>query len=134
MVIALSTFSWLAYITVESFMISLSRGLFFLMVITPISMLFVCMVTKAFLELYMAMFKMASNVEQVTNSLDQLSDISSALDSVRSITRLIPFMNTTDFAKGKKVNDDEYHKSKAANSSFTTSAARRVGRKMVPWS
>ncbi|MBA4720526.1 MAG: DUF4282 domain-containing protein [Alcanivorax sp.] len=84
----------LLYLTVEAFMTSTWRGLFFLFIGAPLGFLFMASALRALLEFYMVVFKISEHVDQLVglrDTVDRLSGIGDTVDEMVAVTRRIPF-------------------------------------------
>lgn len=101
-VILASTFIAVIYLTAEAFFTAWWRGLFYLFVAGPIGFITVATITRALMEFYIVVFRIAENVDEVRMVTERVSGLTDSVESVRDLTRLIPFWKTA----GKKDGDD----------------------------
>jgi hypothetical protein len=84
----------LVYLSVEAFLNSPWRGLFYFFVAAPLAFLVSASVLRALLEFYMVVFKIAEHVDELVgmrDTVDRLSGISDTVDEISSVTRRLPF-------------------------------------------
>lgn len=80
-----------AYLTVEAFFSSWWRGLFYLCVAGPIGFITVATITRALIEFYLVVFRMAENVEEVRLLSERVGGLTESVESMRELTRRLPF-------------------------------------------
>ena len=84
----------LIYLSVEAFLNSPWRGLFYLFVGAPLAFLVAASVLRALLEFYIVIFRIAENVDELVgmrDTVDRLSGISTTVDELSNMTRKLPF-------------------------------------------
>lgn len=87
----------LLYVSVEAFMQSTWRGLFYLFFAGPLAFLVAASVLRALLEFYMVVFRIAEHVDElvgIRDTVDRLSGISDSVDEMANLTRRLPFWRT----------------------------------------
>ena len=95
-VILASAFIAAGYLTVEAFLTSWWRGLFYLLVAAPVGFIAVATVTRALMEFYLVMFTMAENLDDIRQITQRFSGISESVESVKGITRLFQFWGASN--------------------------------------
>ena len=90
-VILLSTLVGAAYLTVEAFISSWWRGMFYLFVASPLGFVAIATVTRALMEFYIVVFKVAENIDEIRVVTERFSGISEGVESMRGLTKRIPF-------------------------------------------
>jgi len=103
-VILASTLVAAVYFTIEAFFTGWIRGLFYLFVAAPIGFITVATITRALMEFYIVVFRIAENMDEIRIVTERFSGISQSMESMRDLTRLIPFWKT---AGGKQTEDPE---------------------------
>lgn len=93
-VILVSTLTAMIYLTVEAFFTSWWRGLFYLFIAGPISFITVATIVRALMEFYIVVFRIAENMDEIRVITERFSGISQGVESMRELTRLIPFWKT----------------------------------------
>ena len=84
----------LLYLSVEAFLQSTWRGLFYLFVAAPLSFLVLASVLRALLEFYMVIFRISEHVDElvgIRDTVDRLGGISDSVDEMTALTRRLPF-------------------------------------------
>ena len=84
----------LLYISIEAFVQSTWRGIFYLFFAAPLTFLVLASVLRALLEFYMVVFRISEHVDElvgIRDTVDRLSGISDSVDEVAALTRRIPF-------------------------------------------
>lgn len=87
----------LIYLSVEAFLNSPWRGLFYFFVAAPLTFLVAASTLRALLEFYIVIFRIAENVDELVgmrDTVDRLSGISDTVDELSSVTRRLPFWKT----------------------------------------
>jgi len=85
----------LLFISVEAFMQSIWRGLFYLFVGAPFLFLLLASFLRATLELYIVLFRMAKDLDDlagISETVDRLGGMSEAVADMVSITRGFPLL------------------------------------------
>ena len=90
-VILAASFIGAIYLTIEAFFTGWIRGLFYLFVAAPIGFITVATITRALMEFYIVVFRIAENADEIRAIAVTFSGLSQSVDSVRDLTRLIPF-------------------------------------------
>lgn len=90
-VILASSFIAAIYLTIEAFFTGWVRGLFYLFVAAPIGFITVATITRALMEFYIVVFRIAENADEIRAIAERFSGISQGVESMRDLTRLIPF-------------------------------------------
>ena len=75
-VILASTLMGVIYLTVEAFFTSWWRGLFYLFVAGPIGFITVATITRALMEFYIVVFRIAENMDEIRVITERFSGIS----------------------------------------------------------
>ena len=101
-VILASTLFGILYLTVEAFLVSLPRGLFYLFIAGPISFLAIATVTRAVMEFYLVVFKIAENADELSALAKNFSGISETVGGVKDFTKRLPFWNIKSDADNRK--------------------------------
>lgn len=99
-VILAATFIAVIYLTAEAFFTAWWRGLFYLFVAGPIGFITVATITRALMEFYIVVFRVAENVDEVRIVTERVSGLTDSVESVRDLTRLIPFWKTAGSKPG----------------------------------
>ena len=84
----------LVYLSVEAFLNSPWRGLFYFFFAGPLAFVVLASVLRALLEFYMVVFKIAEHVDELVglrDTVDRLSGISDTVDEISMVTRRLPF-------------------------------------------
>lgn len=83
------------YFVVETFLAGhIFRGLFYLFAAGPFSFLIIASVIRALIELYIVIFRIAEDVDElvgIRDTMDKLSGLGDAVDQMSTVTRHIPF-------------------------------------------
>lgn len=83
------------YFVVETFVAGhIFRGLLFLFVAGPFSFLVIASVIRAAIELYMVIFRIAEDVDElvgIRDTMEKLSGLGDAVDQMSAVTSHIPF-------------------------------------------
>ncbi len=90
------------YYIFEAFMDSLWKGLFYLTVAGPVAFIAIAAITRALMELYIVIFRMAENVEEIHIMSQKLSGFSNTVDGMRDLTRKLPIWNLVNSGKGEE--------------------------------
>ncbi len=93
----------LIYLSVEAFLNSPWRGLFYLLIASPLTFLLAASVLRALLEFYIVVFKIAENVDELVgmrDTVDRLSGISTTVDELSNMTRKLPFWKAMTSRRG----------------------------------
>ena len=93
-VILASTLVAAIYLTIEAFVSGWGRGLFYLFVAAPVGFITVATITRALMEFYIVVFRIAENMDEIRIVTERFSGISQSMESMRDLTRLIPFWKT----------------------------------------
>ncbi|MAR91420.1 MAG: DUF4282 domain-containing protein [Pseudomonadota bacterium] len=93
-VILISALIAAGYFTVEAFLSSWLRGLFYLLVAAPVGFITVATITRALMEFYLVVFRIYEDMEDIRVVAQGLSGISESMESMRGITRRLPFLNS----------------------------------------
>lgn len=102
-VILASTLIAAVYFTVEAFLTSWWRGLFYLFVAGPVGFITVATITRALMEFYLVVFHIYEDMEEIRVISKRFSGLSESMESVAGITRRLPFLNGTN---GKTPKDE----------------------------
>lgn len=102
-VILASTLIAVVYFTVEAFLSSWWRGLFYLFVAGPVGFITVATITRALMEFYLVVFHIYEDMEEIRVISKRFSGLSESMESVAGITRRLPFLNGTN---GKTPKDE----------------------------
>lgn len=84
----------LLYLSVEAFLQSTWRGLFYILFAAPLTFLVLASVLRALLEFYMVIFRISEHVDElvgIRDTVDRLSGISDSVDEMTALTRRLPF-------------------------------------------
>jgi hypothetical protein len=84
----------LIYLSVEAFLNSPWRGLFYFFFAAPLTFLLAASILRALLEFYIVIFRIAENVDELVgmrDTVDRLSGISTTVDEISNMTRKLPF-------------------------------------------
>lgn len=84
----------LVYLSVEAFLNSPARGLFYFFFAGPLAFLVCASILRALLEFYMVVFKIAEHVDELVglrDTVDRLGGISDTVDEISTVTRRLPF-------------------------------------------
>ncbi len=93
-VILASTLIAALYLTIEAFVSSWWRGLFYLFIAAPIGFITVATITRAMMEFYIVVFRVAENMDEIRIITERFSGISQSVESMRDLTKRIPFWGT----------------------------------------
>lgn len=99
-----TTLFGLLYLTVEAFLVSIPRGFFYLLVATPIAFIGIATVIRAIMEVYLVLFKIAENIDEMSSVAESFSGFKQTVGGVKDLTRKLPFWSI-------KNNDEEEKKS-----------------------
>ena len=105
-VILASTLIGVVYFTVEAFLTSWWRGLFYLFVAGPVGFITVATITRALMEFYLVVFHIYEDMEEIRIRSKRFSGLSESMESVAGITRRLPFLNGTNGSKSTKEHPD----------------------------
>jgi hypothetical protein len=101
------------YFVLETFIAGhIFRGLLYLFVAGPFSFLVIASVIRATIELYMVIFRIAEDVDEllgVRDTLDKLSGLGDAVDQMSAVTSHIPFFKKLS---DRKISSDKEKKSR----------------------
>ena len=109
-VVLATTLFGLLYLTVEAFLISVPRGLFYLFVATPITFLGIATITRVVMEFYLVVFRMAENVDDLHAFVEGFSGISETVGGVKDFTKRIPFWSVKTEKQDPKKHDKKKRK------------------------
>lgn len=90
-VILASSFIGAIYLTIEAFFTGWIRGFFYLFVAAPIGFITVATITRALMEFYIVVFRIAENADEIRAIAERFSGLSQSVESMKDLTRLIPF-------------------------------------------
>ncbi len=90
-VILAATLIAAGYFTVEAFLSSWWRGLFYLLVAAPVGFITVATIARALMEFYVVVFRIAENMDEIRIITERFSGISESVESVRGFTKRLPF-------------------------------------------
>lgn len=79
------------YLTIEAFFTGWVRGLFYLFIAAPIGFITIATITRALMEFYIVVFRIAENADEIRAIAEQFSGLSQSVESMKDWTRLIPF-------------------------------------------
>ncbi len=79
------------YFTVEAFLSSWWRGLFYLFVAAPVGFITVATITRALMEFYLVVFRLGENMDDIRAITQRFSGISEGVESVTGLTRKFQF-------------------------------------------
>lgn len=120
-VILAASFIGAIYLTIEAFFTGWIRGLFYLFVAAPIGFITVATITRALMEFYIVVFRIAENADEIRAIAEKFSGLSQSVESMKDWTRLIPFWKNA----GSRQDDEDDE---------TTSSAEKSRRKKdVNW-
>jgi hypothetical protein len=111
-VILASTLIGVIYFTVEAFLSSWWRGLFYLLVAGPVGFITVATITRALMEFYIVVFRIAEDMDEIRIVTERFSGISESMESVRGLTKRLPFWGAVN-NKPSPPNDN--HEDSSAN-------------------
>lgn len=89
------------FYTFEAFLESLWKGLFYLTVAGPVAFIAIAAVTRALMELYIVIFRIAENVDELYILSQKLSGFSNTVDGMRDLTRKLPIWNLVNSGKAE---------------------------------
>lgn len=98
-IILASSLVGIFYFIFEAFIDSLWKGLFYLTVAGPVAFIAIAAVTRALMELYIVIFRMAENVEEIHMMSRKLTGFSNTVDGMRDLTRKLPIWNLVNSGK-----------------------------------
>lgn len=84
----------LVYLSVEAFLNSPWRGLFYFFFAGPLAFLVAASTLRALLEFYIVIFKIAEHVDELVgmrDTVDRLSGIGDTVNEISTVTRRLPF-------------------------------------------
>lgn len=90
-IILATTLFGIMYLTVEAFIVSIPRGLFYLCVAGPIAFLGIATITRAVMEFYLVVFKIAENIDEMRVVTENFSGIGETVGGVKDFTKRLPF-------------------------------------------
>ncbi len=90
-IILATTLFGIMYLTVEAFIVSIPRGLFYLLVAGPIAFLGIATITRAVMEFYLVVFRIAENIDEMRVVTENFSGISETVGGVKDFTKRLPF-------------------------------------------
>lgn len=102
-VILAASFVAAIYLTIEAFFTGWARGLFYLFVAAPIGFITVATITRALMEFYIVVFRIAENADEIRAIAEKFSGLSQSVESMKDWTRLIPFWKNA----GSRQDDNE---------------------------
>lgn len=94
-VILLSTVIGIGYFTAEAFLSSMWRGLFYLLVAGPVAFITIATVTRALMEFYIVVFRIAENMDEIREITERFSGLSQSVESMQNLTKRLPFWGAT---------------------------------------
>ena len=97
-IILTSSLIGVVYLVIEAFFTSWIRGLFYLFVAAPIGFITIATITRAVMEFYIVVFRIAENADEMRNTIDKFSGLSD------NLTKKIPFWRSNT---GKSLYPDE---------------------------
>lgn len=86
-----STLFGIIYLTVEAFLISIPRGLFYLCVAGPIAFIAIATILRAVMEFYMVVFRIAENIDDMQLLTKKFTGITNTMDEMKGFTKRLPF-------------------------------------------
>lgn len=92
-IILISSLVGVLFYTFEAFMASFWKGLFYLFIAGPIAFMAIASITRAIMEFYIVVFRMAQNIDEMRMISGKLSGITDTMDGMRDLTRKLPFWN-----------------------------------------
>ncbi|CBL45718.1 Hypothetical protein HDN1F_21350 [gamma proteobacterium HdN1] len=92
-IILASSLVGIGYLTFEAFMETLWKGAFYLTVAGPVAFIAIAVITRALMELYIVIFRLAANVDELYALSQKLTGVANTMDGVREITRKLPLWN-----------------------------------------
>ncbi len=117
-VVLSSTLFALIYLTVEAFLVSIPRGLFYLFLAGPVTFIAIATILRAVMGFYIVVFRIAENVDEMRITAGKLSGITNTMDEVRGITRKIPFWNIMGKSGDEKETDESAAKKKRKSNNW----------------
>lgn len=84
----------LIYLSVEAFLNSPIRGLFYFFIAGPLAFLVLASILRALLEFYIVVFKISEHVDELVglrDTVDRLGGISDTVNEISTVTRRLPF-------------------------------------------
>ncbi len=91
------------YFVIETFIAGhIFRGLLYLFVAGPLGFLIIASIIRAAIELYMVIFRIAEDVDEllgVRDTLDKLSGLGDAVDQMSAVTSRIPFFKKLTYSR-----------------------------------
>lgn len=79
------------YLSVEAFLISVPRGLFYLFIAGPIAFIAIAAVLRALMEFYIVIFRIAQNIEELHDMMMKFSGFTETMDEMKGLTKRLPF-------------------------------------------
>ena len=101
-IVLATTLFGIMYLTVEAFIVSIPRGLFYLLVAGPIAFLGIATVTRALMEFYLVVFRIAENIDEMRVVTENFSGISETVGGVKDFTKRLPFWSVRPEREGEK--------------------------------
>jgi len=95
-VILAATLTGVVYLTVEAFLTSWWRGLFYLFIAGPMGFITIATITRALMEFYLVVFRIYEDMDDIRIISKRLSGLSESMESVTGITRRFPFIGGTN--------------------------------------
>lgn len=92
-VILASTLIAVIYFVVEAFLTSWWRGLFYLFIAGPVGFITVATITRALMEFYLVMFRIAEDMDEIRIITERFSGISESVETMHGFTKRFPFWN-----------------------------------------
>lgn len=86
-----STLFGIIYLTVEAFLVSLPRGLFYLFIAGPVAFIAIATILRAIMEFYMVVFRIAENIDDMQLLTKKFSGITNTMDEMKGFTKRLPF-------------------------------------------
>ncbi|MCG8671507.1 MAG: DUF4282 domain-containing protein [Pseudomonadales bacterium] len=114
-IVLATTLFGLLYLTVEAFLVSIPRGLFYLVVATPITFLGIATITRAVMEFYLVVFKIAENIDEMREVTENFSGISQTVGGVKDLTKKLPFWSIKSERQNQRENETRDTKKKRKN-------------------
>lgn len=90
------------FYTFEAFLESVWKGLFYLFVAGPVAFIAIAAITRALMELYIVIFRMSENVEELYIMSKKLSGFSDTVGGMRDLTRKLPLWNLVGSSRGEE--------------------------------
>lgn len=113
-VILATTLFGISYLIVEAFLVSVPRGLFYLCIAGPIIFLGIATITRALMEFYLVVFKIAENIDEMSAVTENFSGLSETVGGVKDFTKRLPFWSIKE-EKPKSEAEKEKKKRKDVN-------------------